>query len=535
MLRLQLKQESCRLRPKLCARLLIVAAAAIYAATLSAVIRQHSDPSRHQSLNTNPNDMSQTHISSKRAGRSRPKGDQEIAHFIAHKWNLTTPHATFLLHKQFALQNAYNPHTDFLHFHHIAKTGGTTISDILEASFGKYVTPGSERSNSFDEKEFYLAIQNKSSARGRHEIPEFKVSYGHTRLRPINGPDKTDLSRFLLNYISSLPIPKRLRSLAMLREPTDLRASAHAMAMCALNGKVNTFNYWREKRNETRVCTKEEGLDVQAIVEEYHAKVMTKCPSNNTKGEAAASLKKLDRFEKKICNKGPESMSYCLSPSHLLTSGAYEGMRSMYKSLLGRYFAQQHVGKMDYVSVEHLMKRIDKSKRNDGGAGVFKVEKIEEYVLVDLGALDYVEYEEYDMTRILSRQHYSDSTNSVPPDLSAIYEPDVLWFGITERMAESTCLLFHTLNIKPIAIPKSRVVNCPPTSWWTIRDREEVKMREAGDYAVWRVGNAILDVRVEKMQREVRGRLRSGTLSAEEKSKLGGFVKAGCLDFDFYS
>ena len=370
------------------------------------------------------------------------------------------------------------------------------------------VMPGSQRSNSFNMKEFHSTILQRAKEQTALGLfPLLKVSYGHTRLRPVHGPNRTNLSKFFDNYNSLLPESKRIRSLAMIREPTDLRASSHAMAMCALNGKVNTFNYWREKRNQTRVCTKEEGLDVQNLVEDYQNKVLTKC--NSTLEE------KLDRFEKKICTRGPESMSYCLSPSHLLSSRVYDGMRSMYKSLMGRYYAKQTI-MTNYISIEKYMERT-----NDK----FDIEKVEEYALVDLGGLDLISYHEYDIDKFVTSSKRVDKANA------ALYEPDFLWFGVTERMAESTCLLFHTLNIKPIIVPRARVVNCPPNSWWTARDREEVKKRELGDYAVWRVANAILDVRVEKMLIDIRERLEDEYLSWEEKERYTAFEIAGCLDF----
>jgi hypothetical protein len=471
--------------------------------TLSAILRHGAQVTTDQ--------VSVQHLQPNGQDHNRTD-DESIARFVAQKWNLTTPHSIDLLLRQFTRSYDYDASTDFLVFHHIAKTGGTSISDILESVFGEAVMPGSARSNSFSEKEFHAAIleRTKNQTDTIGSFPEYKVSYGHTRLRPIHGPNKTNLALFFENYNALLVKPKRLRSLAMIREPTDLRASAHAMAMCALNGKVNTFNYWREKRNQTRVCTKEEGLDVQKLVEDYHDKVLrTKC--NKTATE------KLDRFEKKICTKGPASMAYCLSPSHLLSSPAYDGMRSVYKSLMCRYFAQQPF-MTNYISIEKFMRR---------SIGKFDVTRVEEYALVDLGGLDLVSYAGYDMERFLTRSNRGNTANQTS------LEPDFLWFGITERMTESTCLLFHALNIKPLAVPRARVVNCSPTSWWTQKHRDEIKRREPGDYAVWRAANAILDVRIESMQRDIREKLRNERLSVEDRERLDAFQEAGCLEFGY--
>jgi hypothetical protein len=81
---------------------------------------------------------------------------------------------------------------------------------------------------------------------------------------------------------------------------------------------------------------------------------------------------------------------------------------------------------------------------------------------------------------------------------------DVMWFGITERMDESMCLLSYMLR-KPFAtIPRERVIEeCKPSSYWSSEDRAIVRQREGLDYAVHRVANAILDVRLERMRREL--------------------------------
>lgn len=39
--------------------------------------------------------------------------------------------------------------SDFLHFDHMVKTGGTTLSDILKAIYREATMPGSDRSGSF--------------------------------------------------------------------------------------------------------------------------------------------------------------------------------------------------------------------------------------------------------------------------------------------------------------------------------------------------------------------------------------------------
>ncbi|KAL7484690.1 hypothetical protein ACHAW6_010320 [Cyclotella cf. meneghiniana] len=511
------QRPRCRVHPKLCARLILFAAALLYATTITITIRNHASNVSTRHPPSRPNPMVAVNVD----GNST---DDSIARYLVQKWNLTSPHAPSLLLRQFSLQISYDPQSDFLHFHHIPKTGGTSLSDILQQIFGPAVLPGSRRSEPFhapDLESFLLSPTNGTS-------PDYKASYGHTRLRPIHGPNRTRFSVLLRRYDAKLSRPKRMRSLAMLRDPTDLRASTHAMAMCALNGKVNAFNYRRQTRNQTRACTAEEGLDLRRLVEDYHAEVLAKkCPASA--GDDPTDLSRLNKMERRICTRGPEAVSHCLSPAHLLSSHMYSGMRSMYKSLLGRYFAEQEMGRVDYFGVEKLIPERRRSRRRvegDTERTSWGMEPIEEYALVDLGGLDRVRRHPYDIEGFL------ETYEARPIDDPSTYEPDVLWFGITERMKESTCLLFYTLRVPPVPVPKARVVDCSPAAWWSARDREEVRKREKGDYALWRAANAILDVRVIKMKREVRKKLKSGGLERDEKERLDALAAAGCLEFD---
>lgn len=122
----------------------------------------------------------------------------------------------------------------------------------------------------------------------------------------------------------------------------------------------------------------------------------------------------------------------------------------------------------------------------------YSLQKVEEYTLEDLGGLD--------TTTI------SGAGDGVGPP-----EPDFIWFGITERMKESTTLFYYFFKVKPLQeTPIHRVQECRPNSWWSEEDREEIKRREPADYAVWRAANAILDVRMEKMRSEVQALLDAG-------------------------
>ena len=173
----------------------------------------------------------------------------------------------------------------------------------------------------------------------------------------------------------------------------------------------------------------------------------------------------------------------------------------------------------------------------------FSPEEVERYTLVDLGGLC--------PSRITREPRYDPPVDHAPdvvpplgcqaggaggsagdgPGLGHHPEPDFLWFGITERMEESTCLLYHVLNVRPLGrTPRARVMDCPPTSWWTEKHREEVRRLEPYDYAVWRAANAILDVRMIKMRYEVRRKMEDGGgLTREERDQYEALEEAGCL------
>jgi hypothetical protein len=121
----------------------------------------------------------------------------------------------------------------------------------------------------------------------------------------------------------------------------------------------------------------------------------------------------------------------------------------------------------------------------------YSVIKVEEYTLQDLGGID------------LSISGSGDGVGAP--------EPDFVWFGITERMKESTSLFYYQFKLKPLPrTPVHRIQECRPNSWWTVENKNVVIEREPADYAVWRAANAIMDVRVEKMKMEIQSLLDSG-------------------------
>jgi len=95
-------------------------------------------------------------------------------------------------------------------------------------------------------------------------------------------------------------------------------------------------------------------------------------------------------------------------------------------------------------------------------------------------------------------------------DFHTTYREDFIWFGITERMQESMCLFYYTLKLDPLPIPHTRFKECRPTNFWEERHFQWVREHEKFDYAIWRAGNAVLDVRLEAMRLEIQARRDAG-------------------------
>mmetsp|Transcript_296 Transcript_296/g.631 ORF Transcript_296/g.631 Transcript_296/m.631 type:complete len:665 (+) Transcript_296:71-2065(+) len=427
---------------------------------------------------------------------------QKSAASIAQKWNLTAFNSIFLLEQQFAKVNDYDPHNDFFHFHHLYKSGGTSISNLMDKTVGlpksppregggkgyEGILPGSYESGNFDHDEALADIRRRMAAGTRREDLPYKASYAHTGLRPVYGPKRTVTGEFLLEH---LPPEKRLRVITMLRDPTDFRASNHAMIMCGLNYEVSRFNNERRERGLlSQVCTPRDGLNVSALVDRKISNLMEKCRKADEmerRGEKV-TLNNALRYQCRREKNGVDTREYCRSAGHLLASKEYDKhYRSMFKGLMGRFHrGQEFTNSTAYGRMGYGFERAENSHG-------YSVENVEEYTLQDLGGLD---------TKTISGA--GDGVGHPP-------EPDFIWFGITERMKESTTLFYYYFKAKPLAkTPDNRVQPCRPTSWWSKEDREEVRRREPADYAVWRAANAIMDVRMEKMRVEIQAALDAG-------------------------
>ena len=136
-------------------------------------------------------------------------------------------------------------------------------------------------------------------------------------------------------FLEHLPRGRRLRAIGMLREPTDFRASHHAMIMCGLNYEVARWNSRRVDRGLAAVCAPADGLNVSAMVDQKIADLFVKC---RTKPDLPRALKwQCEREEQ-----GIDTRVHCRSARHLLDSPEYDKhYRSMFKALMGRFHRGQ--------------------------------------------------------------------------------------------------------------------------------------------------------------------------------------------------
>jgi len=260
---------------------------------------------------------------------------QQLASSIADKWNLTTPNAIDLLVQQFHKVNDYDSQNDFIHFHHLYKSGGTSISNLMLKSM-KDILPGSHESGDFNHEEA-LADINRHLEEGidRNDLP-YKASYAHTGLRPVYGPLRTKTGIFFLEQIPH----KRLRVITMLRDIVDFRASNHAMIMCGLNYEASRWNNERQDQGLPRVCSPKDGLNISALVDRKIHDLLVRCKEEDAiLANGGTPVKKLYPTQRQQCRmeeQGIDTLVHCRSGDHLLASPEYDKhYRSMFKGECG--------------------------------------------------------------------------------------------------------------------------------------------------------------------------------------------------------
>lgn len=251
------------------------------------------------------------------------------------------------------------------------------------------------------------------------------------------------------------------------------------------------------------MCLPQDGLNISHLVDRKIQSLLNKCRV----AEDKETKPTVNAHQKAQCDQeasGVDTLKHCRSAADLLASPKYDKhYRSMFKGLMGRFHRGQAFGGTAYGRMNYGYESAEQSEGYSVGA-------VEEYTLQDLGGIDHISWQD---------------------DETGPAEPDFLWFGITERMQESTCLFYYQFKAKPLKkTPIARVQDCRPNGWWTAEDRETVKEREPADYAVWRAANAIMDIRLMKMKMEIQARLDAG-----ETEETMPYVQRGCFGESFGS
>ncbi|CAM9920301.1 unnamed protein product [Choristocarpus tenellus] len=71
-----------------------------------------------------------------------------------------------------------------------------------------------------------------------------------------------------------------------------------------------------------------------------------------------------------------------------------------------------------------------------------------------------------------------------------------MWVGVTERMEESTCLLFLQLKKGVHDLPNARLKTPRPISVWSDEAKDKLSALEKADNKVYQAANRILDLRL---------------------------------------
>jgi hypothetical protein len=406
------------------------------------------------------------------------------------KWNLSsTTNVQLLLKRIWDKELPYNNETDLAVFYHPIKSGGTTVSAILNG-MGK-VVPGSQASGYFSYNQ--LTWDYPTGARDfNNSIQQWwqhhKVLYSHDKFRPyshhhapihhqkVNSNETTEprqptkLYKFLRD---SLPPTKRIRHLTMVREPLNYVASNMNEWIC------NNYRYQRKAKksflphalNQTHACY---GYTLEQLTQVRIAANTKEC-LNQT--EAQLQQQK-SAWRRSICKtvlatNRLDDTPYCASTKAFLQHFPYR---------------QRVLVMLDYYYNVHVtQKNIPTPPFQD------IIEGVMEY----LGGID---------------------TFNSPDD-------DMLWFGITERLPESLCLLHYRLQIPWHEMPKERVQECRPTTFWTEESKQTFYASEPLLMDLHRAANAVLDVQVAKMKHEIRSR--RGEVAANDTTRYP-HVPASC-------
>jgi len=368
-------------------------------------------------------------------------------HSIVAKWKLVSPQAVSLLQQIADQPFDYDPSEDLLIFEHPFKTGGTSVSNVLKEMGG--VVPGSHDSGYFNMR-LFMETQEKELQESNMTLEDWwrekKVLYSHSMFR--KGRGESSHTRILR---SNLPPSRQLRILTMTRDPVAWTASSHSMSGC---GYSRTLAHY-----------------VQALRLQAFGLYKGNSSSSSSSSDPCYGLSPSDLTDLKI--------KYDFGPK---CRDKYETVKRSKRAVCDAYLANetdlfpQCRSISNFLHSSGYMDNAHNRQVNRVNTGINGTEAdFENGALEHFGGLEQGE-------------------NAPIP---------VMWVGITERMSESMCLLHYSLRLPYMETPRDRVMTCRPESRWTDSEKAIVREREILDYAVHRVANAILDVRLAKMRQEL--------------------------------
>eukprot|EP00588_Corethron_pennatum_P010517 CAMPEP_0194270546 /NCGR_PEP_ID=MMETSP0169-20130528/4511_1 /TAXON_ID=218684 /ORGANISM="Corethron pennatum, Strain L29A3" /LENGTH=534 /DNA_ID=CAMNT_0039012633 /DNA_START=219 /DNA_END=1823 /DNA_ORIENTATION=- len=393
---------------------------------------------------------------------------------IATKWEL--PDGGIDLLKEIQARPVafdYNKTTDILSLRHPLKTGGTSLSRMLDEIFGGSVVPGSGPSAWFNYEKYKKALEeHPPSTEGYSYWNKIGVLYTHTLLRP-NKKVKENGGGYLLERLrKDVPVfrEKRFRLMTIVRRPLDLAASNFYEQLCKVGRFANQYG---------------------------GGKPVSECPPVNL-----TDVKhKLMEHASNKCDENPGERQ----------GRRRQGRRCKQIKEIGADKVFEHCGSLDIYlekdlnhNMHHstLMGVFPRPPELEDNSALFEVnltptlKDVSLYTLRDLGGL--VDYHE-------------------------TYKEDFVWFAVTERFKESMCLFYYRFEIEHVKEKHSLYKPCRPLNFWEDKHKKILVERESFDYTVWRAANAILDVRMDDMKLEIRSRLDAG-----EKLEKIPYLAPGC-------
>ena len=393
----------------------------------------------------------------------------------------------------------YDSNRDVLVFYHPLKTGGTSVSDILEQLGG--VIPGSGRSNNFNFKRHRYGLQldreawckqqrhfQKQSSSNTAPSGVFnetqwwedrRVLFSHNNFRSCHRDATNNTTGVFSLLDKNLPSCKRVRHLTMIREPLALVASNWHEWYCRIAKWTNLATQQGRPFTHNLESTDDRGSKKGGCKGYYSLEELTKVRMDfNRKtcgNKTAAQLKKLSRHQRPKCLRYEQhgmddayldDMPDCASVPSFLKSAGYKKTFHHH----GTY------AKCTVPVIEDNDNTIRDDKQRDVMAAYHR------------GALEFLS----GMDTLDDHNQHRRSN-------------DMIWVGVTERMHESMCVLHYLLQLPwpEQGTPRERIQSCRPTWYWT-SDGDEIPrafyQSEPLMVAVHQAANVVLDIQVAQMK-----------------------------------